>query len=107
MTAVRFSVFPPQGGQFLHNVGTTFLALSSDGSQLAFVAVAPPSPPQVWLRPISELDARVVPGTEGASSVFWSPDGRSLAFFAGGKLKRIDLPGGPAVPLCDVPEMQH
>ena len=44
-----------------------------------------------------------MPGTEGASSVFWSPDGRSLAFFAGGKLKRIDLPGGPAVPLCDVP----
>ena len=105
-TAVRFSVFPPQGGRFLHNVGT-FLALSSDGSQLAFVAIAPPNPPQVWLRPISELEARVVPGTEGASSVFWSPDGQSLAFFAGGKLKRIDLPGGPAVPLCDVPEMLH
>ena len=106
-TAVRFSVFPPQSSRFLHNAGTTFLALSPDGSQLAFVAVAPPNPPQVWLRPISELEARVVPGTEGASSVFWSPDGRSLAFFAGGKLKRIDLPGGPAVPLCDVPEMSH
>ena len=44
-----------------------------------------------------------MPGTEGALSVFWSPDGRSLAFFADGKLKRIDLPGGAAVPLCDVP----
>ena len=44
-----------------------------------------------------------MPGTEGATSVFWSPDGRSLAFFAGDKLKRIDLPGGAAVTLCDVP----
>ena len=44
-----------------------------------------------------------MPGTEGALSVFWSPDGRSLAFFADRKLKRIDLPGGAAVPLCDVP----
>jgi eukaryotic-like serine/threonine-protein kinase len=100
---VRFSVFPPQGSRFFHNVSTTFLALSPDGSQLAFVAVAPPDPHRIWLRPISSLEAHVVPGTEGALSVFWSPDGRSLAFFAGGKLKRIDLPGGSAVPLCDVP----
>ena len=103
LTPVRFSVFPPQGSTFLHTVVTTFLALSPDGSQLAFVAVAPPNPPRIWLRPISGLDARVVPGTEGATSVFWSPDGRSLAFFADDKLKRIDLPGGAAVPLCDVP----
>jgi len=90
---------------FFHNVATTFLALSPDGSQLAFVAYAPPGPLHVWLRPISGLEARVVPGTEGALSVFWSPDGRSLAFFAGGKLKRIDLPGGAAVPVCDVPAL--
>ena len=102
VTPVRFSVFPPQGSRFLHTV-TTFLALSPDGSQLAFVAVAPPDPPRIWLRPISGLEARVVPGTEGATSVFWSPDGRSLAFFAGGKLKRIDLPEGAPCPLCDVP----
>ena len=102
---VRFSVLPPQGSMFLHTVATTFLALSPDGSQLAFVAVAPPNPPVIWLRPISGLDARIVPGTEGATSVFWSPDGRSLAFFAGDKLKRIDLPGGAALPLCDVPDV--
>ena len=100
---IRFSVFPPQGSMFFHNVATTFLALSPDGSQLAFVAVAPANPPRIWLRPISGLDARVVPGTEGATSVFWSPDGRSLAFFADDKLKRIDLPDGRAVRLCDVP----
>jgi Tol biopolymer transport system component len=105
VTTVRFSMLPPQGNMFFHNVATTFLALSPDGSQLAFVAYAPPEPRRIWLRPISGLEARVVPGTEGALSVFWSPDGRSLAFFAGGKLKRIDLPGGAAVPLCDVPAL--
>jgi Tol biopolymer transport system component len=105
VTAVRFSVSPPQGSMFFHNVATTFLALSPDGSQLAFVAVAPPDPRRIWLRPISGLEARVVPGTEGALSVFWSPDGRSLGFFAGRKLKRLDLPGGAAVSLCDVPAL--
>jgi Tol biopolymer transport system component len=103
VTPVRFSVWPPQGSMFFHNVSTTFLAVSPDGSQLAFSAFAPPGRPQIWLRPISGLDARVVPGTEGAISAFWSPDGGSLGFFAGGQLKRIDLPGGSAVPLCDVP----
>ena len=104
VATVRFSVLPPQGNMFFHNVATTFLALSPDGSQLAFVASTPPEPLRIWLRPISGLEARVVPGTEGALSVFWSPDNRSLAFFAGGKLKRLDLPGGAAVTtLCDVP----
>jgi eukaryotic-like serine/threonine-protein kinase len=104
-TPVRFSVFPPQGSRFLNTVITAFPALSPDGSQLAFVAVAVVTPNlrQIWLRPISSLDARPVAGTEGALSVFWSPDGRSLAFLADRKLKRIDLPGGAAVPLCDVP----
>jgi eukaryotic-like serine/threonine-protein kinase len=103
LTPVRFSVFPPPGTMFFHNVATTFLALAPDGSQLAFVARAPQDPRRIWLRPISGLEARVVPGTDGATSAFWSPDGRSLAFFAGDKLKRIDLHGGTAVPVCDVP----
>ena len=45
---------------------------------------------------MADVKARPVPGTDGAISVFWSPDSRSLAFFAGGKLKRIELPGGAA-----------
>lgn len=102
LTPVRFSVFPPEGGRFFHNVATTFLALSPDGLQLAFVGSRASGPRQVWLRSMAGLDAKVVPGTEGALSVFWSPDSRSLAFFAGGQLKRIDLPGGAPVPLCDV-----
>jgi Tol biopolymer transport system component len=100
--AARFSVMPPGGHAFVHTVGSTFFAVSPDGSQLAFVANVPPNPPVIWLRPISALEPRVVPGTEGALSVFWSPDGRSLGFVANGKLKRIDLPSGAPVSLCDV-----
>ncbi|HYN03509.1 MAG TPA: protein kinase, partial [Vicinamibacteria bacterium] len=99
---VRFSVPPPPGHTFLETVETVPMALSPDGSQLAFVARDPTGVTRLWLRPLSAMEARPLEGTEGAGSSFWSPDGRSLAFFAGGKLKRLDLPGGPALPLCDV-----
>jgi Tol biopolymer transport system component len=99
---VRFSVPPPPGRTFLDTVETVPLSLSPDGSQLAFVARDPTGVTRLWLRPLSVMEARPLEGTEGALSSLWSPDGRSLAFFAGGKLKRLDLPGGPALPLCDV-----
>ena len=50
------------------------------------------------------IETRPVAGTDGAASVFWSPDSRSLGFFAGAKLKRVDVPGSAVVPLCDVRE---
>ena len=99
---VRFSVPAPPGRTFLDTVEAVPLALSPDGSQLAFVARDPTGVTRLWLRPLSALEARPLEGTESALSSSWSPDGRSLAFFAGGKLKRFDLPGGPALPLCDV-----
>jgi WD40 repeat protein len=101
---VRFSVPPPAGSGFARSFDNTFLALSPDGSQLALVATTPAGATRIWLRPLSAFDARLVAGTEGATSVFWSPDGRSLAFFADGKLKRVDLRGGAILTLCDLPE---
>jgi len=53
------------------------------------------------LRPLDALTARPLPGTEGGAFTFWSPDSKSLAFSAGGKLKRIAIAGGPAVTLAD------
>jgi Tol biopolymer transport system component len=53
------------------------------------------------MRSLDALDARPLEGTEGASYPFWSPDSRSIGFFADGKLKRIDVSGGPSVTLCD------
>jgi hypothetical protein len=50
------------------------------------------------------VDARQLTGTEGASFPFWSPDGRWIAFFAGGKLRKIDPAGGPAQTIADASE---
>ncbi len=103
---VRFMIPPPPGNRFgsgLPDVETTYLALSPDGTQLAFVAIDPQGTSRVWLRPLSSLDSRALAGTEGAVSVFWSLDGRSLGFFAGNQLKRLDLPDGRPVSLATVP----
>ena len=101
---VRFSVSPPPGNRFQSDVERTHLAFSPDGSQLAFIAGVSGGVRRIWLRPVSGVEPRPLTGTEGANSLFWSPDGRALAFFADNKLKRLDLPDGAAVPLCDVAE---
>ena len=100
-SVIRFSVPPPPGGTFWDNFENVPLALSPDGLQLAFVATEASGTQRIWLRTLSAIDARPVAETDGALSVIWSPDSRSIAFFAGGKLKRLDLPAGAAVTLCD------
>ncbi len=99
--AIRFAIPPPAGGAFWDNFENAPLAMSPDGSQLAFIATDAERVQRVWLRPLAAIDAHAVPDTDGASGVLWSPDSRSIAFFAEGKLKRIDLPGGAAVTLCE------
>jgi Tol biopolymer transport system component len=98
---VRFLMSPPNGGFFIRSPSRTFFALSPDGSRLAFVAATDRT--GIWLRAMGEIDPQPVPGTEGALSVFWSPDSRSIAFFADAKLKRVDLAGGGVVTICDAP----
>jgi eukaryotic-like serine/threonine-protein kinase len=77
--------------------------LSPDGGSLAFAATGADGKIALWVRPMNQLEARMLPGTEGAIFPFWSPDGRSLGFFADSKLKTIDLSGGAAVVICDAP----
>ncbi|HET6372479.1 MAG TPA: protein kinase [Candidatus Polarisedimenticolia bacterium] len=79
------------------------LALSPDGTTLAFVAIGSDGKRQIWLRNLSEMNARPVAETVGAMYPFWSPDGRNLAFFADAKLKTIDLRGGSPRILADAP----
>jgi eukaryotic-like serine/threonine-protein kinase len=91
--AVRFLVGPPTGALFTHDVVATNMALSPDGRHLAFVASSQ-GRRQIWLRDLDAVTARALAGTEGGSSPFWSPDSRSLGFFAERKLKRLAISGG-------------
>ena len=77
--------------------------LSPDGSLLAFVAQKMGTSPQLFVRRLDQLRAMPLAGTDDARNPFFSPDGQSIGFFAGGKLKKIAVTGGAAVTLCDAP----
>jgi serine/threonine protein kinase/Tol biopolymer transport system component len=76
------------------------LAISPDGQNIAYTATAN-GKRQIWVRSIAALDARALPGTDNADSPFWSPDGHTLAYYADGKLLKIDASGGPPQALAD------
>jgi Tol biopolymer transport system component len=84
--------------------------ISPDGSRLAFVgcntaaassSMAGSKSCSIWLRSLHLTDAHQVAGTSGGYFPFWSPDGRYIAFFADGKLKRVAADGGPVEIVCD------
>ena len=76
--------------------------LSPDGTRLAFVAQNEARERKLYVRPLDQLQATLLPGTEGVTNPFFSPDGKWIAFFAGGTLKKVSVSGGAAVTLCDV-----
>jgi serine/threonine-protein kinase len=76
------------------------VALSPDGTHLAYVA-RQGGTQQIYLRAMDSLEAKPIPGTEGAVDPFFSPDGQRLGFFADSKLKKVSVNGGPAVTLGD------
>jgi serine/threonine protein kinase len=78
------------------------LAISPDGHMIVFAATVG-GENRLWLRPLSSGPARQLAGTDNAYLPFWSPDGRSIAFFADGKLKRIGLDGGVPQVLANAP----
>ncbi len=77
------------------------LNVSPDGRRLAFVAPDEAGRTVLWTLPLDGLNAQPLAGTTFASSPFWSPDSRSIAFFAEGKLKRVDASGGAVTTICD------
>jgi len=83
----RFSLLTPENASF--NVSGTLFAISPDGRSVAFAASSG-GQRALWLRDLDGLNARMLPGTAGAFSPFWSPDSRSVGFAAEGQLKRID-----------------
>jgi Tol biopolymer transport system component len=75
-------------------------ALSPDGSRIAYSAIAD-GVMRLFVRPLDSAAAQPLAGTEGAFYPFWSPDSRSVGFFANGKIKRVDLSGGSPQTLAD------
>ena len=82
------------------------IAVSPDGRKLAFLGIGSDGLVRIWLRDLSSLVVRPLQGSESAANAppfFWSPDSRFIAFDAGGKLKKLNVSGGPAEVLVDLP----
>jgi Tol biopolymer transport system component len=80
-------------------------AISPDGRAVAYSA-RDAATTFLFVRPIDTDTPLKLPGTEGAGDLFWSPDSRSIAFFAGGKLKKVQASGGPPQNICDTADMR-
>ncbi|MCM2270414.1 MAG: serine/threonine-protein kinase [Thermoanaerobaculia bacterium] len=101
MRHVQFEFAPPGEGGFPASAEVHNFTLAPDGRTLAYVTTVA-GQARLELRDLASVTPRPLAGTEGAQSPFWSPDGASLAFFAGGKLKRVARDGGPVQTICEV-----
>ena len=81
--------------------GGRSLAVSPDGTRVVLVASSEGSS-RLYVRALNQAGGQLIDGTDGASAPFWSPDGRWLAFFATGKLRKIPAEGGRPTTVCDV-----
>jgi eukaryotic-like serine/threonine-protein kinase len=98
----------PSGGESLVSQTGTDLAISPDGTRIVYLAERNGTR-QLYLRQIDQVEAQAIPGTDGAFQPFFSPDGESVAFGVPSErtLKKVSLQGGPAVTICDVPDLRN
>ena len=103
LSTVRFEIVPSEQAPF-QGVSLNIAPMptvSPDGRWIVFAVEGGNKKLSLWIRPLDSLVTRPLPGTEDGGFPFWSPDSRSIGFFAEGKLKRIDASGGPVQVLCD------
>jgi len=79
------------------------IALSPNGRMVAFSAITKKGDTSLWIRSLGSKSPHEFSSTADAGYPFWSPDSKSIGFFAQGKLKKIDVSGGPALTICDAP----
>ena len=98
---VRLPFSPPDGLTTADVSTGGAVTISPDGQRLVFVATGDDGRQLLWVRPLDSLDARPLPETDGGNFPFWSADNRTVGFFAQGKLKKIQIAGGPPQTVCD------
>jgi len=98
--AITAAIIPPDNVRLSSARFGLDLALSPDGRALAFCATDESGRTMLWVRFLDSFVAHTLPGTEGASFPFWSPNSRTLGFFAGGVLNIIEAEGGSAVAIA-------
>jgi len=98
--AIRAVMPPPDRTEFV----LLPPAVSPDGRLVAFTGASTgrPARQQIWVRAIDSLTVQPLAGTEGGVNPFWSPDSRSIGFFAAGKLKTVSAAGGPVANIADI-----
>ncbi len=104
---LNLTVPPPPGGAFdLSGTDPGPVALSPDGTMMAYAARDASGPVTLHLRRLDSPDATVITGTTDAVYPFWSPDSRYVGFASDGKLKKVAVAGGPPVVLCPASNMK-
>jgi len=107
LPVVRFPLWPPDKTVFTLSVAAPASAIvSPDGRRIVFSATSGDGKTQLWVRSLDALTAQPLPSTDGGTAAFWSPDSRTIAFAADGKLKKIDAAGGPPLTLTDAPNLR-
>jgi hypothetical protein len=104
--APRASFEMPMAVRLQNSTGFT---VSPDGRRLVFIGTGVDGAPRLWIRSLDSLEARPVSGTENEvgfnTTAFWSADGRSIGFYADGRVKKIDSLGGVPQVVCTVPSV--
>jgi len=91
---IELSLLPVDG------TSVRFVSLSPDGERLVVAASDRSDRRRLYVRPLATGTAQPLAGTEGAETPFWSPDGRFIGFFAGGKLWKVEATGGTPQTIC-------